>query len=153
MVKILRVDDDIHDIITKRAKNDERTITAYLNKHFRDLDSGIVIMKDYRDGSRVEENAPLPKNTEPQNLEKFIEKGQNAQKAVDKIISEATPRVSDLFVKPSLPTPLQADLVSSGDTELPCCKNELQPCKHWVWDVNTGEGYKNTLSGRFLEVE
>ncbi len=41
----------------------------------------------------------------------------------------------------------------ANDPELPCCKNENQPCKHWVWDISTGEGYKNSLSGRLLEVE
>lgn len=34
--------------------------------------------------------------------------------------------------------------------ELPCCAG-VRPCKHWVWDSATGEGYKNTLSGRFKE--
>lgn len=37
--------------------------------------------------------------------------------------------------------------------ELPCCINETQPCKHWVWDSKTGEGYVNSLSGRIMEVE
>lgn len=37
--------------------------------------------------------------------------------------------------------------------ELDCCKNEVQPCKHWVWDINSGEGYVNSLSGRLMEVE
>ena len=32
--------------------------------------------------------------------------------------------------------------------ELPCCKG-ASPCKHWQWDSSTGEGYRNSLSGRF----
>lgn len=34
-MKTLRVDDDVHEIITKLAQQDERTLTGYLNKHFR----------------------------------------------------------------------------------------------------------------------
>lgn len=64
--------------------------------------------------------------------------------------SEATPlpttSVSDLIAQPFVPAH-----VSTG--ELACCVNEMKPCKHWVWDVTTGEGYKNSLSGRLMEVE
>lgn len=64
----------------------------------------------------------------------------------EKIISGATPdRVDDLFTKSNLPDNMQL--------EQPCCANEFKPCKHWVWDVSTGEGYRNSLSGRFMEVE
>lgn len=31
--------------------------------------------------------------------------------------------------------------------ELPCCK-EAAPCRHWVWNINEGDGYINTISGR-----
>ena len=34
--------------------------------------------------------------------------------------------------------------------ELPCCAG-ARPCKHWVWDTATGEGYRNSLSGRLRE--
>lgn len=64
--------------------------------------------------------------------------------------SEATPRVDDLFASPR---ELVDNLPDNMQVEKPCCANELQPCKHWVWDVSTGEGYKNSLSGRFMEVE
>lgn len=28
----------------------------------------------------------------------------------------------------------------------PCCQGK-RPCKHWVWDESTGEGYVNTITG------
>lgn len=38
------------------------------------------------------------------------------------------------------------------ELEKPCCSRQ-NPCKHWIWDIQTGEGYKNTLSGRLLASE
>jgi hypothetical protein len=31
--------------------------------------------------------------------------------------------------------------------EQPCCK-EPSPCRHWVWDIGSGDGYINSISGR-----
>lgn len=61
----------------------------------------------------------------------------------EKKIAEAAPRVDDLF----------SGVTGAVPREQPCCMNELQPCKHWVWDTQSGEGYKNVLSGRFMDVE
>lgn len=54
-----------------------------------------------------------------------------------KKLEPQTPKVDDLF----------------ADAEYICCKNENKPCKHWVWDSASGEGYVNILSGRKMEVE
>lgn len=62
--------------------------------------------------------------------------------------SEAAPQTSDLFATPA---EIKSGVPIIG--EQACCQNELQPCKHWVWDSSTGEGFKNSLSGRFMEVE
>ena len=35
--------------------------------------------------------------------------------------------------------------------KLPCCLGS-KPCKHWVWDMSTGDGYVNTLTGEVREV-
>lgn len=43
--------------------------------------------------------------------------------------------------------------VHDWDAEKDCCQNDTKPCKHWVWDVATGEGYVNTLSGRSRDAE
>ncbi len=35
--------------------------------------------------------------------------------------------------------------------KLPCCLGS-KPCKHWLWDMNTGDGYVNALTGEVREV-
>lgn len=32
-----------------------------------------------------------------------------------------------------------------------CCKED-KPCKHWVWDSATGDGYINSITGELREV-
>lgn len=39
------------------------------------------------------------------------------------------------------------EVLTLGGIEAACCKG-ARPCRHWVWDSSTGEGYKNSLSGR-----
>jgi hypothetical protein len=68
----------------------------------------------------------------------------------EKNIVEATPNIDDLLAEPSKKQ-LIAERQNAG--ELNCCLNETRPCKHWVWDTATGEGYRNSLSGRFREAE
>lgn len=34
----------------------------------------------------------------------------------------------------------------------PCCKKS-EPCKHWEWDINNGDGYINSLTGEKKVVE
>ena len=132
MGTMVRINEDNYIAIKKMADEDGRSVTNMTN---RLLDR--VIGRD-SEGTPTE-NTPLPKNTEPINLEK--------------IKSEATPptsSVADLFAAPPYDPEVAAKQLSG---ELPCCLNELQPCKHWVWDVNSGDGYKNSLSGRLMEVE
>lgn len=52
--------------------------------------------------------------------------------------------VVDDLVKPAEPV---------INVEKPCCLNDNRPCQHWKWDVGTGEGYVNVLSGRIKEIE
>lgn len=52
-MKMIRVDDDVHEIITAMAVSDDRGITAFLNRHFREINDGKVIMKDYAYGTDV----------------------------------------------------------------------------------------------------
>ena len=46
------------------------------------------------------------------------------------------------------------DMVESVGTftpkRLPCC-NSSSPCKHWTWDVQTGDGYINSITGEVRE--
>lgn len=41
-MKMLRVDDDVHDIIKKFADVEDRGLTAYLNRHFRAMDKSVT---------------------------------------------------------------------------------------------------------------
>lgn len=72
-----------------------------------------------------------------------------------KIPEAKTPQVDDLFKEPPkkiISEPMAQEFPKYGE-ELPCCLNDTVPCKHWVWDTATGDGYKNVISGRFMEVE
>lgn len=61
--------------------------------------------------------------------------------------------------KPQVLNPAVADLIQQTKDnvdkplEMDCCQHPIHPCKHWVWDIETGEGYKNTLSGRYREAD
>lgn len=50
----------------------------------------------------------------------------------------------------NLPNP---EDIKQSNAELDCCQHPTRPCKHWVWDTASGEGYRNTLSGRYREAE
>jgi len=85
-----------------------------------------------------------------------VYQGVPAEIAPPKKISEpearvVAPRVDDLIKQAPEYDAKVAERQLSG--ELPCCANDTAPCRHWVWDVGTGEGYRNTLSGRYKEAE
>lgn len=68
-----------------------------------------------------------------------------------------------LKVKPitnMLPTQLTEPLLDkqsfvprppNPQTGYPCCQLE-KPCKHWVWNSDTGEGYVNSITGEIRVV-
>lgn len=167
MVKILRVDDDVHEIISAMAQAEDRKITPFLNRHFRKHDD-----PNTRDFA---ETPPSPKISEYETLR--AEKMEALKPVAEQMVQELKPildaqKATNELHDKVLPPPLYTEKNKSGATpestsdlftvpiaevqaaiELPCCLNETQPCKHWVWDVNTGDGYKNSLSGRFMEVE
>lgn len=103
--------------------------------------SGLIndLLKNYfseQDITSPIENSPPNKNWKPSILEdKEISKtlaGDLIAEDHKKIIALATPNDS---------------------AEQECCQHPTRPCKHWQWDTNTGEGYKNILSGRFREAD
>lgn len=48
---------------------------------------------------------------------------------------------------------LEDDWEEVGKKELPvCCGNRKTRCKHWVWDIQRGEGYVNSITGEILEI-
>lgn len=64
---------------------------------------------------------------------------------------EPKPSVDDLIKQTPSYDPVVAERQIAGEQS--CCLNEQRPCKHWVWDAQTGEGYRNVLSGRYKEAE
>lgn len=85
---------------------------------------------------------PSPKNTEPIKVEDMH---SNMGSPSAKIAVEPSAVVDDLF---NAHTPRS----EANPSEFPCCANEIQPCKHWVWDINLAV-WKNSLSGRLMEAE
>jgi hypothetical protein len=146
-MKILRINDELHAKIKDLAERDRRTINAM---------SEILLETGLGAEGILWRKAPTPENTETLHpADAFVEKQIDEYR--EKKIAEAAPRVDDLFSPPELvPTIVGLDKgisPRSNGLEQPCCLNELQPCKHWVWDTQSGEGYKNVLSGRFMDVE
>jgi hypothetical protein len=150
MTKILRVDDDVHEIISTMAKYDDRKLSAFLNKFFRDMKDGSFnegLRSLWYAGGTVREDKFEARGITPPSPEKYEAK-------TPKNNFEATPvsvDVSDLFAT-SKP-PVVKDFPDFEDNEDECCKHPTQPCKHWVWDTQTGEGYRNSLSGRYREAD
>lgn len=137
----VRVNEDNYIRLKQEADETGRSATNMLNR-----------ILDTRYGRGTEGNLtqyPVSQGTPTQitgvppkieDVKTFVKQGQDAQKAAEKIISEANASgVSELFDNEHL--------------ELSCCQNEFRPCNHWVWDVQTGEGYRNSLSGRYREAE
>lgn len=128
-----------NEMYLKKTKADGESMSGLvnrlLNEHFAEQDGF---------------NDKNSKNTPPikiQDVQNFVTRGQAAQVAVNDLIKKSEPVGS---------TPVTPDTFASMTKtagEQVCCGNETKPCKHWVWDVATGEGYVNSLSGRVMEVE
>jgi len=138
--------------LLKAVKNKSQLINELLAKHFE----------------TPVRNTPAPEYTK-------VSRVGNVgvlHKVPEKIASGATPitnaedikhvpditKVDDLFApvkplpEPVIPNPLpDAKDILQANMEQVCCKNELKPCQHWVWDIQTGEGHINSLSGRLME--
>ena len=127
-MKVIRISDIVHEQLKREAKADGRTLQWLVERKL------------------TGEIPPSPKNTEAKILEP-VKISSNVRPDVQKIASEATPDVSDLFPSPD------ADDIKQSNAEQPCCEHPTRPCKHWVWDTERGDGYRNTLSGRFREAD
>ena len=87
-------------------------------------------------GGTPTETPPSPKITEAKTFERY----------------EAAKVTADLFKEPL--RKITSELTVSPDSlEQDCCEHPSRPCKHWVWDNVSGDGYKNILSGRFREAD
>lgn len=143
-MKVIRISDALHQQLKKDAKNDGRTLQWLVEDRLsgRTRATGLTLS----DRNNHWETTPPAKNSEPSNL--GVDDLTRPRHGIPpENTSEATPRVDDLFKQPAAITP------PSRQLEENCCQNEHKPCKHWVWDSNSGEGYVNVLSGRTREVE
>lgn len=128
MATPVRVNEDNYVRLESEARKERRSVTSQLN-----------VILDGRYG-RNTVGVP-PKNTP-----------QSRKDDINDLFNAPTPEKNKIEATPSSGLPDAKDILQSNMEQV-CCKNELQPCKHWVWDAQTGEGYKNTLSGRLMEVE
>ena len=123
-MKRIYIDDIIHQQLKREAKAEGRTLQWLV---------------EYKLTGEI---TPSPKNTEPIKVEDMH---SNMGSPSAKIAVEPSAVVDDLF---NAHTPRS----EANPSEFPCCANEIQPCKHWVWDINLAV-WKNSLSGRLMEAE
>ena len=133
MGTMVRINEDNYIAIKKLADKDDRSVTSMTN---RLLDSAlgrstIGVVGEYTPSPKIAE-AETPK---PIDLDALI--------ATNK----------EPMYGGTAPSADVSELVRQPNAELECCKHPSYPCKHWVWDIETGEGYKNTLSGRYREAD
>lgn len=142
-MKRIYISDIVHDQLKKEAKAEGRTLQWVVE-------------------NKLVQNTPSPKNTDvsdflknpvPVTSSPFLEDARESiNNAQIKNNSEATPS-SDLVKDAAKDMADKTVVASNSFAEQECCQHPTRPCKHWVWDNSTGEGYKNTLSGRYREAE
>lgn len=113
----------------RKGKLSGKLTGFYLSHKARELISGVDNKSKFV-GELIEahfQNTPSPKNTNGLKLEEIIK-----------------PEPKDIY---------EDDFKAVVITELECCQHPTRPCKHWVWDTDSGDGYKNSLSGRYKEAE
>lgn len=128
-MKRIYISDIVHDQLKREAKAEGRTLQWVVE-------------------NRLTGTTPLPKNTEPP---KPTGISGSQYTSYEKPILTPNVTVDDLIKQAPEYDEKVAERQLSG--ELTCCTNDVRPCKHWVWDTTTGEGYRNTLSGRYREAE
>lgn len=139
MATPVRIKEGNYADLQQEADREHRSVVQQLN----------YILEQRYDVSKT---TPPAKNTNTPNLQDTVpithtfETGEDAitpEKNIVGATPEVSTRVDDLFATPP----------SLMTEEMPCCQNDTQPCRHWTWDARTGEGYRNSLSGRFMEVD
>ena len=138
MAVTIRVNEDNYQSIKELADKERRSVVAQLG----------VILDEYFHRDTVgavtpQETPPSPKNTEVKTPKNDF---------------EATPIPIEPPFKPLpepvIPNPMpDVDDILGRNREQECCQHPTRPCKHWVWDNDMGDGYKNTLSGRQREAD
>lgn len=138
VMKILRVSDEVHTKVKALAEKDRRTINAMAEIL---LETGMG--KPFTGDSPNEEEVGVPVENTPS-----PEKINVSDLLKTPTFEETKTAVHEYKVEKKSEPTAQLD---PGNGELDCCQHPTRPCKHWVWDINTGEGYINSLSGRKKE--
>ena len=87
MVKMLRVDDDVHEIITKLAKADDRGVTAFVNRTFREMDNGVSEVDEVISDSQLELEGGLenPSSSQPEQTSSKLPRDKELIKQINEI--------------------------------------------------------------------
>lgn len=145
----VRVNEDNYIKLQKEAERERRSVVSQLN----------VILDDRygrnTTGVTVSVNGSAPIKAMPGGVIEY------EGKTPPSIVRVPEVDVSDLIKNKSEATPIEQldeldELIKQGEQstgELDCCQHPTRPCKHWQWDTNSGDGYKNILSGRFREAD
>lgn len=128
MSRQMKLPDDVYDRLTTMAKDNYRTYGQQITL-LMDAYEGNV-----RGSAEVLESHPITPTPKKYEVGELFDP-QNPPEIPEKKSVGQAPDVTDLLTDP----------------EMSCCKHPTQPCKHWKWDSSTGEGYVNTLSGRYRE--
>lgn len=134
----------VHDIIVAYAQGDAPTTDtkpAYDRSEYLQQQAAERAITGKRD-MRPEKRPQLVSNG-PDEPELFIPAKEPAP--LPPAINNIPESIRDAFVPASSVTPPPPKELQA------CCKGK-EPCKHWVWDVNNGDGYVNSLTGEKKEV-
>lgn len=176
MTKIIRIADELHDALRARAELEGRTISMQASIYIGHGMNRQIEGEDIPRGPAFTYNSEKPKEgwvKEPAiPLQDKINKGpsltpeQFAKLGVTKgaanLIKEMksykyTPKEMEIgvdFGREETPVDMSLNFPLNPPTITgkPCCANRTKPCQHWQWDTATGEGYRNILTGEYLEV-
>ena len=129
-MKTIKVSDETHEMLTSMKQGGES---------YEEL-----LMRLYKGGGEKIETTGAGFSEFDRNQIKYIE---SLVMDVKNIVSEHTPPEKNA----SEATPQRKKAgVAQYDGKLPCCRGS-SPCRHWVWDIDSGDGYVHTITGEKRE--
>lgn len=167
-MKTIRLyDQQTIDALERMAKDDNRTLSNLVN-----VVLGYFVINGFTGHpapGTPELTTPLPKKTEspkPTGISgaqyDSYEKTEQAKLAdiikdpvfiARAVEGSMDKRIAVMDGVESTLLPIDSDAAFATALERECCLHPTRPCKHWVWDTDSGDGYKNSLSGRYREAE
>ncbi len=123
----------IHGMIEAKRRND------YLIKRRQEL---VAEPSEAAPATNKVIDYPMP-DIDPPVTKGYVDRQHARPAAAPSALTAHLPEnIRGAFVKANTITPPPKPV-----EEMPCCK-EAAPCRHWVWNINEGDGYINTISGR-----